>query len=550
MALHARRPPLGWKAILLALVLLMAGAAYGAYTVYQANPTSGRPAGEVLLLCDTETAGVARQLSAMYEAAFPGCRVDLREMPFPKAQALLVFAEADLGLYPESQDLADLHYQRLFFQHGIAVSPLFGPCESLTISQAKELPSGTLSDPFDTACFLTTWDQMEPGMRLVPIEGVLPNPENLKDGTYPLTKPVGMYWGAPPKRGILDLFRSQPDNAGNIEDFRDLASSPLSDNIYYPGMTSHITLRAAGDIMFGRGVDARIQKFGWDYPLAEVAQYLSRADLCIANLESPIGVKGQPLPGKMIWFRARPESAQALVQAGIDAVNLANNHILDYDTENFLETLEILDDLGIGHFGGGRDIHESREPLILESRGIRVAFLGYCEFAHPDLFWSVQYPRTFEAKEGVPGVNPINKDYISEDIALAREQADVVVTMFHWGAEDVHYPEPFWIDQVEVARFAVDAGADLVLGTHPHAVQGIELYNGRYIAYSLGNFVMDQKREFQKESLILTFTVTERGISCLSVDPCYITECQPSILQGEARQDLLDRVRHYSRGLR
>lgn len=539
-----RKPYFLLKVILFALLLAATGMSLAVYRGYSAFVTAERPSGEVLLLSEPSVTRFAQGLAALYEERFPGSRVIAREMPVEDALALLASGNADLGLYYESPNHEGLLYHHLFWDHQVAVSPLFSPSEALTLQEAMRLPEATLQDEFGSGCFTVKWHDLEPGMRLLPVEGIMPNPANLKDGSYPLTRSAGLYQRKNTPERLLFLLRLVRPNAQDVENLRGLAQE--AHHLYYPGMERHITLAVAGDIMLARGVDARIRNYGWDYPLALVADLLCEADLAIANLESPIGEKGTPIPGKMIWFRARPESAKALVQAGLDAVCLANNHILDYDTENFLETMEILDDIGMKHFGGGRDIHEARTPLILEAGGIRVACLAYSEFAHPDLFWSVQYPRTFEAKEGVPGVTPIRKEYISEDIARARQEADVVVTMFHWGAEDTHHPDPFWIDQVDIARFTVDAGADLVIGTHPHAVQGLELYNGKYIAYSLGNLVMDQRREFQKESVILSFTITERGVSALEIHPCYITECQPALLEGEGKRALLQRLKEYS----
>lgn len=312
-----------------------------------------------------------------------------------------------------------------------------------------------------------------------------------------------------------------------------------------PPPANPVTLAVVGDVMLGRGVGAAITRHGVDYPLAAVAERLKRADLTFANLESPIGEQGTPLPDKGIWFRARPEAAAALTQAGIDAVTVANNHILDYDTENFLETLALLREKGIAYAGGGETLAEARRPAVLEAGGVRVALLGYSQFAH--IFWSWNYRRAFAATETVPGVAPIDEATLAEDIARARQEADVVAVAYHWGDEYVNYPNQF---QRDLAHRTIDLGADLVLGFHPHAVQGLERYKGGLIAYSLGNFVMDnQHRDVAKESMILEVRLTKDGIVDHEVTPVIIEAAQPRVAEGEAGQLLMEKIERISAGL-
>ncbi|BDG60206.1 capsular polysaccharide biosynthesis protein [Caldinitratiruptor microaerophilus] len=305
------------------------------------------------------------------------------------------------------------------------------------------------------------------------------------------------------------------------------------------------TLAVVGDIMLARGVATAIARHGIEYPFAAVAGRLRAADYAFANLESPLGVKGKPIPGKGIWFRARPETVAGLRFAGIDGLTLANNHILDYDTENFLETLAILRENGLGVAGAGEDLETARRPLIAEAGGVRVAFLGYSQFA--DLFWDWHYRRPFAATDSRPGVAPIREDTLAQDIARAREQADVVAVAYHWGDEYVNYPGA---EQRRLAHRTIDLGADLVLGFHPHAVQGVERYRKGLIAYSLGNFVMDQKRPVTRESMILEIRLTPEGVDAYQVVPVMIEDAQPRILDGDAARNLLEKIERISAPLR
>ncbi len=316
-----------------------------------------------------------------------------------------------------------------------------------------------------------------------------------------------------------------------------------------PAQREAVTLAVVGDIMLARGVDAAMRKHGVFHPFARVAGRLRAADYAFANLESPLGVAGRPVPGKGIWFRARPEAVAGLVYAGIDGVTVANNHILDYDAVNFLETLAILRRSRIGVAGGGEDLAAARRPLLADVGGVRVAFLGYSQFA--DIYWDRRYPRSFAATQERPGVAPAREELVAEDVYRARRQADVVIVAYHWGDEYVNHPNEA---QRRLARRTVELGADVVLGFHPHAVQGIRWASGpggrrALIAYSLGNFVMDQRRPVTRESMILELTLSRRGVLGYNVVPVLIEASQPRILDGEEARPLLDKIRRISTDL-
>ncbi|HLN62676.1 MAG TPA: CapA family protein, partial [Symbiobacteriaceae bacterium] len=253
-------------------------------------------------------------------------------------------------------------------------------------------------------------------------------------------------------------------------------------------------------------------------------------------------VKGTPLPNKQIWFRARPEAMEILKAAGVDGVTVANNHILDYDTDNFLETLDALQQNGIKYVGGGKNIAEARKPLVLEAKGVKIAFLGYSQFA--DLFFDWNYARSFEATDTLAGVPRIQEDWLAEDIKAAKALAPVVAVAYHWGDEFQNYPNE---EQKRIAHLSIDLGADLVLGYHPHAIQGFELYKGKVIAYSTGNFIMDrQDTDLARESMLLDFTVAKSGVRSLHVLPVWIKAEQPYIMTGAEGESLLQKMRTIS----
>lgn len=237
-----------------------------------------------------------------------------------------------------------------------------------------------------------------------------------------------------------------------------------------------LSLIFAGDVMLDDG-PGRVVADGRD-PLAAVAPILADADYRIANLECPVATTGTPLDNKIYSFRAHPRVLSVL-QGRFDAVSLANNHSGDFGPAAFTETMAHLDAAGIRRFGGGRNLVEAHAPLWIERKGLRIAVLGYNEFK----------PRVFEAGARHPGIAWSEDSHVIADIRAARKAgADLVIPFMHWGWE--REPEPS-ARQRALARRMIDAGAAAVVGGHPHVTQGAELYRGKPIIYSLGNFVFD-----------------------------------------------------------
>ncbi|MBA4256482.1 MAG: hypothetical protein C0445_11475 [Polaromonas sp.] len=242
------------------------------------------------------------------------------------------------------------------------------------------------------------------------------------------------------------------------------------------GTPGTLRLLFAGDVMLADG-PGKVIADGRD-PLAPFAALLREADYTIGNLELPIATVGQPLDNKIYSFRAPPDVLPVL-QGRFNALALANNHSGDYGQDAFLQTMQHLDAAGIAHFGGGRNLSEAHRPLWVERQGLRVAVLAYNEFK----------PRSFAAGPNWPGVAWSEDDRVVADIRAARAAgADLVIPFMHWGWERERQPTR---RQRELARLMIDAGADVVVGGHPHVTQGVDLYRGKLIVYSLGNFVFD-----------------------------------------------------------
>jgi poly-gamma-glutamate synthesis protein (capsule biosynthesis protein) len=259
-----------------------------------------------------------------------------------------------------------------------------------------------------------------------------------------------------------------------------------------------VRLIFAGDIMLDDG-PGRVIASGRD-PLAHFSAILSNADFTLGNLECPIATGGKALESKIFSFRARAQ-VLPLLKGRFDALAVSNNHSGDYGKEAFLETLSLLEHSAIPYFGGGRDLAAAHAPLWIDRQGLRIAALGYNEFK----------PRSFEAGADWPGIAWSEDSQVVADIRAARAAgADLVVPFMHWGWEREPQPSE---RQRQLARLMIDAGADVVVGGHPHVTQGAEYYRGRLIVYSLGNFVFDGfELPEAKRGWLLRLTVDRHGL--------------------------------------
>lgn len=244
-------------------------------------------------------------------------------------------------------------------------------------------------------------------------------------------------------------------------------------------VTTPISLLFVGDIMFDRGVEASILKnFNGEYSrLFEYTEYLADADIAFGNLEGPVATGGRNV-GSRFSFRMDPKGLTAMRDAGFDIVSFANNHVGDYTVEAFTETLTRLKENTILYTGAGSNKAEATAPTIIEIRGVRIGFIAATDVG-PD--WLI-------AKETTPGILTAKDPQLEEIITTAKSQVDVLVMSFHWGDEYA----PVNARQEMLAKKSIDAGADIIVGHHPHVMQRFEYYNGKPIFYSLGNFIFDQ----------------------------------------------------------
>ncbi len=285
-----------------------------------------------------------------------------------------------------------------------------------------------------------------------------------------------------------------------------------------------VSLIFGGDVTL---TDAYTDKVGKNQQWAfSQLEEFRQADISMVNLEAPFTSATQPLPGKKFNFKAPVENVQALQTGGIDIVNLANNHAMDYQRAGLIETTQTLKKAGIQSIGAGEDIKAARRPVVMDVKGKKVAYLGYYD---ADLH---------AATEKTAGTNPRHNDRVAADIKALRGQVDWIVVNYHWGEELAKYPGDW---QIDLARFTVDQGADLVVGHHPHVLQGAEVYKGRPIVYSLGNFIFGGNSISDYDTAALKVSLKDEQMR-VEFLPVQVRSYQARVVNGQSGQQILGQI--------
>jgi poly-gamma-glutamate capsule biosynthesis protein CapA/YwtB (metallophosphatase superfamily) len=315
-----------------------------------------------------------------------------------------------------------------------------------------------------------------------------------------------------------------------------------------------VTLLAVGDIMLGGGVGVKIDEKGPDWPYLKIKDVFKDADIVFGGLEAPVSTEGIPNPEKPKDFpllKCTPEAIRGLKNLCLTIAHIGTNHILDFGSKGLEDTIEVLNKLGIKHLGAGKNLGSARQPVIIEKKGIKFAFLGYC----------MSYP----ADEQNPGCAPLKREYMVSDINKIRDHVDFVIVSLHHGIEYSFYPYP---EHIQLVRSLIDNGANIVLGHHPHVLQGYEEYYGGVIFYSLGNFIFDDDKKVVDlksvsrirvmleekgivskpggpkfyESMVVTINFDKNDIKRIDFLPIIInSDCQPTLAEGKKRYE----IRHF-----
>ncbi|MFA6228250.1 MAG: CapA family protein [Patescibacteria group bacterium] len=305
------------------------------------------------------------------------------------------------------------------------------------------------------------------------------------------------------------------------------ALPPKSDSLPAEPKQATATLIFGGDVMLSRNVGQKMAKYqDWSWPFANIAGLLADADLTVINLESPFTIGGSHLVKTGSFsFNADPQALAGLAQAGIDVVALANNHILNQGKKGVIDTQKLLTANGIAFAGAGLNESEAGRPAIKEINGIKFGFLSYA------------YPNDYSvAGASTPGLAGMDISKMTTAVANLKTEADLVAVLMHAGIEYVNTPNK---QQVAFAHAAIDAGADLVIGHHPHWAQTVEIYNGKPIVYSLGNLIFDQMWSLEtQQGALAEIKVADKQISSIKIIPIKIIDYGQAILATGTDKEL------------
>lgn len=283
-------------------------------------------------------------------------------------------------------------------------------------------------------------------------------------------------------------------------------------------VSSSVSLLFVGDIMLDRNVRLRSLKDGSrSYPFARLPNgWFDGFDYAVANLEGPVTDRRRP-PEKSIDFLFDPEVVAALRETGIDAFSQANNHALDQGAEGYADSMRRLREAGFLAFG--HQVQDGEVALATTTvKGVKFAFLG----------WNTTD-------------NPLDRPAAERALAQAGATTDFQIAFLHWGQE---YRDQPTADQIDTAHWLIDHGIDVVIGGHPHWVQGLSSYQGKPIAWSLGNFIFDQDfslKTRQGLALALAFEPTSRGVS-LAPFPVQVDQSQPRLVTADEPVELRERL--------
>ena len=266
-------------------------------------------------------------------------------------------------------------------------------------------------------------------------------------------------------------------------------------------------LAFAGDVMFSDPFLASYDKSGIAAIAdSEMLERMQNADLFVINEEFPFSLRGEAMEDKQFTFRADPKYVEIFQELGVDIVTVANNHALDFGRDAFLDTLDTLKSAGITCIGGGYHLSEASAPAVQTIKGQTFAIFGATR---------VSPSATWYASDSQAGLfQTYDATLLNQKIAEAHTEYDHVIVFVHWGIEKNETPEDY---QRSLAKGYIDAGADLVVGCHPHVLQGFEYYNGVPIVYSLGNYLFGNR---DGDTVLLEASYDSEGAPSIQLVPC------------------------------
>lgn len=265
----------------------------------------------------------------------------------------------------------------------------------------------------------------------------------------------------------------------------------------------------------------------------DIVDLMKKADIMVANNEFTVSNRGSKLPNKYYTFRAKPERLSIYDEMGVDIVSIANNHAYDYGEEAFLDTLKYLKKYDIPYVGGGKNKSEATSPYYFVANGYKIAFVAATR--------AEKYILTPEATKNSSGVfRAYDPSLLIKTIKKVKKTSDFVIVLMHWGREDSHKLEDV---QLTTGKKYIDAGADLIVGSHAHVLQGMEFYDDKLIAHNLGDFIFNREN---KDTGILNITIDNEGNMSYEFVPCRQKNFKTTKLSGNGKQRVINNMRDYS----
>jgi poly-gamma-glutamate synthesis protein (capsule biosynthesis protein) len=281
-----------------------------------------------------------------------------------------------------------------------------------------------------------------------------------------------------------------------------------------------ITASMVGDMMFGRHIEEVTKRFGHDYLFRHVEPYLQESDYVTGNFEHPVVLSNHyDKIDKFIHLKTEAESVEVLERMNFTNVTLANNHTLDYGAPGLEDTIQTFEHSTVDFIGAGRNLNDAKEISYEKVNGITIATLGFSD----------SYVKGFRALDDRGGILVADPDLFMPLVNEAKEQADLVIVHMHWGQEYDSNAHP---RQIDMGKAIADAGADIIIGHHPHVLMSVDVYNDTLIMYSLGNFIFDQGWSRTRDSVLAQYQLEPDGKGKLILNPMRIREGQPRPLTG------------------
>ena len=323
---------------------------------------------------------------------------------------------------------------------------------------------------------------------------------------------------------LKDLYNKKYDNISNVSINKE--------------KNNNITINFIGDVSLADNwyiapkYDERNKKI-YGILSEDIVKELTSSTLSVANSEFTVSNRGEKIPNKYYTFRAKPERLEIYNEMGIDLVTLANNHVYDFGKSAFLDMLEAFDKYKIPHIGAGKNTSEAQIPYYFIINGYKIAFVNANR--------SEKFILTPEATETEPGVlRCYDPTLFTELIKKTKKESDYVIALIHWGKEDHHELEQV---QIDTSKQYIDAGADLIVGTHAHVLQGIDFYKDKAIIYNIGDFIFNNE---DKDTMIYQLSIDNNGKMKHIIIPAHQKDEYTYLLQNEEKNKVINNIIKYS----